>query len=76
MSNQAGLSKDQANRLREDIKRGAHIHRIIELTTRHVILDIELLKIELTLAREEYDAIGNDLEGMLLANGNGKNKEE
>ena len=74
MSENVGLSAGQANRLREDIKRGAHIHRIIELTMEQAVLDADLLKIELKLAREEYDAIGNDLEGMLLGNGN-KNGE-
>lgn len=69
MGKRGGLTTQQANRLREDIKRGAHIHRIIELTLEQSVLDVKLLRVELKLAQEEYDAIGNDLEGMLLGNG-------
>jgi len=66
---EVGLTNQQANRLREDIKRAADIHRIIDLTIGQNPLNIDLLKLELKLARAEYDAIGNDLDGMLLGNG-------
>jgi hypothetical protein len=63
-----GLTFPQANRLREDFKRGAHVGSIItERIKERPVVD-ELLRISIKLLLEEYDALFADFQGMLDGN--------
>ena len=66
--NKCGITTNQATRLRDDFKRAAHIHTIIKKRMEELGVKDELLKMSLLLAKEEYDAIFNDFEGMLNGN--------
>ena len=67
------LTEEQANRLREDVKRGAHVQTILKERAKQLGIKDPLFLAALLLAVEEYDAVCNDLDGMLLGN---KQKEE
>ena len=64
------LTEEQANRLREDFKRAAHIVKIIHEREKEVPITDELMRIAIKLFTEEHDALFSNFEGML--NGNGK----
>ena len=66
------ISTAQANRLKDHFKRSGHIFKVINERMKEKNYDQdELFRVAVKLAGEEYDAIFNDLMGMLNGKGNG-----
>lgn len=65
---ECGITIQQANRIREDFKRAAHVHRLISLRQQEHPIEDKILQTAILLLLEEYDAIAADFEGMLTGN--------
>lgn len=64
-----GITPPQAERLRNDFKRLAHIHQAIQLRLKQTDSAKDpLLILLLLLGKEQADGIYNDFEGMLAGN--------
>lgn len=65
------IDAEQANKLHEDFKRGAHVHAIIAARVKEKPIEDEILRVAVKLALEEYDALYGDFTDKLTGENQG-----